>query len=58
MKDTNVYIVGSNSSIMIIECPKCKYKWKTRSKLLNVTCPNCMRKFPIKSVKREVKKNE
>lgn len=27
-----------------INCPKCKYSWKTKSKLKYITCPSCQRK--------------
>ena len=28
-----------------ITCPRCKYRWRCRSRLLYVTCPNCRRVF-------------
>lgn len=40
---------------MKVKCPKCDYKWNTKSKLINITCPNCQRKFQIK--KRKVFKD-
>jgi len=26
---------------MNLKCPKCKYEWETKSKLIWVTCPSC-----------------
>lgn len=30
---------------MKAKCPKCKYEWETKSKLIFITCPSCMLKF-------------
>ena len=30
-----------------INCPKCKYIWKSKSKFYYVTCPNCYYKVKI-----------
>lgn len=27
-----------------LQCPKCEYKWKTKSKLFWVSCPSCLHK--------------
>lgn len=27
-----------------IKCNKCRYEWKTKSKLKHVSCPNCLHK--------------
>ena len=34
-----------NEDEIALKCPKCEYKWLTRSKLDWVTCPNCQRRF-------------
>ena len=31
----------------IIKCKKCKYEWKTKSKLKQVTCPSCLKKVKL-----------
>jgi DNA-directed RNA polymerase subunit RPC12/RpoP len=42
-----------------MKCPKCKYKWETKSKLKYVTCPSCRLKIlNIIQGKKEEKKNE
>ena len=30
---------------MKAKCPKCKYEWESKSKLIFITCPSCMQKF-------------
>lgn len=30
---------------MKVKCPKCKYEWETKSKLIYITCVSCQRKF-------------
>jgi len=37
-----------------LKCPKCKYSWITKGRLLYTTCPNCQRKFPKPQEKKEI----
>jgi ssDNA-binding Zn-finger/Zn-ribbon topoisomerase 1 len=30
--------------INYFQCPKCKYKWYSKSQLKKITCPNCQNK--------------
>jgi flagellin FlaB len=39
----------------IVECLKCGYKWRTRSKLKFVTCPSCNQKTPNTPLRRTIK---
>ena len=34
-----------------LKCPKCSYKWETKSLLFNVTCPSCLRKVEVEQKK-------
>jgi len=38
---------------MKIECPNCKYKWETKSKLMFVSCPSCLKKVQTKQVEKQ-----
>ena len=40
---------------MEIKCPKCNYKWETKSKLKMVTCPSCQLKVKVKIKEEEEK---
>lgn len=41
---------------MKIKCPKCGYKWDTKSKLIKVSCPSCGDK--VFREKQEVKEDD
>jgi uncharacterized Zn finger protein (UPF0148 family) len=34
-------------------CPRCKYRWKRRGKLMRVKCPNCAKDFQLNEVKKD-----
>jgi len=36
-----------------VECPKCGYKWETRSTKTYVSCPSCLRKVKIGKLRGE-----
>ncbi len=53
IKPINLYtiiiliIIGCLKIKKDINCKKCKYSWKTKSKLLKASCPNCGDKVKV-----------
>jgi len=36
-----------------ITCPKCNYKWETKSQFFYVTCPKCLRKVEVEAPEKK-----
>ena len=50
-----VGVVETSRKDHTVECQKCGYRWRTRSKLKMVTCPSCNQKTPNKTLRRLIK---
>jgi ribosomal protein L37AE/L43A len=58
MNYNNIYKGSSNMDNMAkktLKCPKCKYEWKSRTKMYWVTCPRCMLKFKVNGKENDTK---
>ena len=33
-----------------VKCPKCQWKWKTKSKAVIVSCPSCGNKVKVREI--------